>query len=100
MIFCARGTRTIGMCSFDARSGRFTAPIPEEHTSELGGSIFILFRRIPRSLLRGASFTRCGLAGQPFELPAGVFSCLLHVGIFKVLAHHSSLQLANLGQHD
>jgi len=28
MIFCARGTRTIGMCSFDARSGRSISPHP------------------------------------------------------------------------
>ena len=28
MIFCARGTRTIGMCSFDARSGRSLSPHP------------------------------------------------------------------------
>src|SRR5262249_47035075 len=57
----ARGTRTIGMCSFDARNRGSTrlplkinwrtggtcemedqsAPIPEEITSELGGAIYI-----------------------------------------------------------
>ena len=30
-----------------------SAPIPEEIASELGGIIFILLRRIPRSLLQG-----------------------------------------------
>jgi hypothetical protein len=29
MVFCARGTRTIGMCSFDARSGRSISPHPQ-----------------------------------------------------------------------
>jgi hypothetical protein len=28
MISCARGTRTIRMCSFDARSGRSISPHP------------------------------------------------------------------------
>jgi hypothetical protein len=42
LISCARGTRTIGMCSFDARSGRpDRPPSREENVSKLGGSIHI-----------------------------------------------------------
>ncbi len=35
----ARGTRTIRMCSFDARIRESTSPLFEEKTSELGGNI-------------------------------------------------------------
>ena len=38
LVSCARGTRTIGMCSFDARSGRPNRPPSREgETSKLGG---------------------------------------------------------------
>ena len=45
MIFCARGTRTIRMCSSDARSGRSFSPHPlEKKMSEMGEIICSLAR--------------------------------------------------------
>jgi len=42
MISCARATRTLRMCSFDARSGRPSRPPSREgKTSKLGGIYFL-----------------------------------------------------------
>ena len=54
-VLLARRTRTIGMCSFDARNRGSTSPPFEEKTSELGGNIddCLLEIRGPRRPSRG-----------------------------------------------
>jgi|CXWL01.1.fsa_nt_gi hypothetical protein len=49
MIFCARATRGLRRPSLDARSGRSSASIPEEITSEFG-EIICTDKNIGRSM--------------------------------------------------
>ena len=50
MIFCTRATRGLRRPSLDARSGRSTAPIPDEITSELGRIIYMYIGRSIRAV--------------------------------------------------